>query len=154
MRLVKIEFVNDGEHVVYKGPQGPLRFRLDQSPETAALEEGDRLEFGMARQDLGTLDGGVAAWIAGEVYVLRRNGRSLVLEDGAGRPRAIARRARFGRMRLERPDGTEIAAVHGLDGKVAESADAVEVRLMLLLTIAGAARAIERRSVGDLLPFS
>jgi hypothetical protein len=151
--LVKIEFENDGEHVVYKGPQGPLRFRVDQSPETAALADGDRLEFGMARQDLDTLDGGVAAWIAGDVYVLRRDGRSLVLEDGAGRPRAIARRARFGRMRLERPGGIELALVHGLDGKVAESADAVEVRLLLLLTIAGAARAIERRSVGDLLPF-
>jgi hypothetical protein len=151
--LVKIEFENDGEHVVYKGPRGPLRFRVDQSPETAALEDGDRLEFGMARQDLDALDGGVGARIAGEDYTLRRDGRTLVLADAAGRPRAIARRARFGKLRLERPDGTALALVHGLDGKVAEGADAVEVRLMLLLTIAGAARAIDRRSVGDLLPF-
>jgi hypothetical protein len=151
--VVKIEFERDGEHVVYNGPQGPLRFRADQSPQTAELEGGDRLEFGMARQDLDSLDAGVAARIAGGDYTLRRDGRTLVLQDAGGAPRMIARRARFGRLRLERPDGSEVALVSGLDGKVDEAAGPVEVRLMVLLAVAGAARAIERRAVGSLLPF-
>jgi len=154
--LVKIDFERDGDHVVYTGPCGPLRFRADQDPATAVIvtpEGEDGMEFGMARTDLDALRSGVAVRIAGEDFRLRRDGKSLHLLDAAGRSRVIARRAMFGKTKLERPDGTVVATFLGLDGKVDERAEALEVRLLLLLAVSGATRAIERRASGDLLPI-
>jgi len=154
--LVKIDFERDGDDVVYSGPQGPLRFRAGQDPATAVIvtpEGEDRLEFGMARADLDTLRSGVAARIAGEDFQLRRDGKTLQLLDATGRERAVARRAMFGKTKIERPDGTVVATFLGLDGKVDEGAEPLEVRLLLLLAVSGATRAIERRAGGDILPI-
>jgi hypothetical protein len=154
--VVKFEVVNDGQRARYDGPHGPLWIGVGQDPSTAVLQAGDgedRLEFGMARQDLEALDAGVGARIDGGDYRLRRDGKTLLLLDASGQPRVIVRRARFGRLRLERPDGRKVAEFAGLEGKVDEQVAAVEVRLMLLLSLAAANRAIDRGAAGSLLPF-
>lgn len=153
--MVKFEVVNDGHRARYDGPHGPLWLSGHQDPSTAVLQASDgedRLEFGMARTDLEALDAGVRARIDRLEYRLRRDGRTLLLLDDSGRPRVIVRRARFGRLKLERPDGRKVAEFAGLDGKVDEAAEAVEVRLMLLLALSAANRAIDRGG-GSLLPF-
>jgi hypothetical protein len=154
--VVKFEVVNEGQRARYDGPHGPLWFSGHQDPSTAVLESADgedRLEFGMARDDLEALDAGVQARIEGADYRLRRDGKTLLLLDDSGRPRVIVRRARFGKLKLERPDGRKVAEFAGLEGKVDEVAEPVEVRLMLLLALSAANRAIDRGG-GSLLPFA
>jgi hypothetical protein len=106
----------------------------------------------MARRDLEALDTGVRARIDREDYQLRRDGKTLLLLDAGGRPRAMARRARFGKLKLERPDGRTVALFLGPAGKVDEQISALEVRLMLLVAVSGSHRAFERRG-GSLLPI-
>jgi hypothetical protein len=153
--VIKFEVANDGQRARYDGPHGPLWFSGHQDPATAVIEAEDgedRLEFGMARQDLEALDAGVGASIDGEDYQLRRDGKTLLLLDASGRPRALAKRARFGRLKLERPDGRKVAEFVGPTGKVDEQISALEVRFMLLLAISGSHRAIDRGG-GSLLPI-
>jgi hypothetical protein len=147
--------VNEGQRARYDGPHGPLWFSGHQDPSTAVVQAADgedRLEFGIARNDLEALDAGVRAQIDRGEYRLQRDGRTLLLLDDSGRPRVIVRRARFGRLKLERPDGRKVAEFAGLEGKVDDAADPVAVRLMLLLALSAANRAIDRGG-GSLLPF-
>lgn len=153
--MIKFEVVNDGQRARYDGPHGPLWFSGHQDPATAVVqaENGeDRLEFGMARQDLEALDAGVRARIDGGDYQLRRDGKTLLLIDASGHPQAMARRARFGKLKLERPDGRTVAQFAGPAGKVDEQISELEVRLMLLIVVSGSHRAIERGG-GALLPI-
>jgi hypothetical protein len=153
--VIKFEVVNEGERARYDGPHGPLWISVNQDPATAVLQAADsedRLEFGMARRDLEALDAGVRVRIDRVDYQLRRDGKTLVLLDASGRPQATAKRARLGRLKLERPDGRTVAQFLGPAGKVDEQISALEVRLMLLLALSGSHRAIERGG-GSLLPF-
>jgi hypothetical protein len=153
--VIKFEVVNDGQRARYDGPHGPLWISVNQDPSTAvvqAAETEDRLEFGMARSDLEALDAGVRARIDREDYQLRRDGKTLVLLDASGRPQATAKKARFGRLKLERADGRTVAQFLGPAGKVDEQISPLEVRLMLLLAVSGSQRAIERGG-GSLLPI-
>jgi hypothetical protein len=132
----------------YDGPHGPMTLPADPAgDETGVQTPGGeaQLAWGMRRHDEDALREGVAARIGGRELVLRREGRELVLSE-RGAPLARVRRRAFGKVELERADGTALATFKpSLSGEVEDAAGPDDVALMLLLMASGAANALERR---------
>jgi hypothetical protein len=140
MSPLALQFVvhdrDDGR--VYDGPHGPMTISPyhEAGRATVFTPHGDSaIEWSRELTDDVRLEGdGVAVHVAGAPSGhLRRAGRTLVLTDDDGTPRSVLRPRRFGKLRLERPDGTELATWRHDKGRVTDDAQAADVALMLLV---------------------
>jgi hypothetical protein len=131
-----VESGDDG--AVYDGLHGPMTIspHRDEGRATVLTPHGDSaIEWSRDLADDARLeDEGVAVHVAGAPSGhLRRSGRTLVLTDDDGTPRSVLRPKRFGKLRLERPDGTELATWRHSRGRVTDDAEPADVALMLLV---------------------
>ncbi len=123
---------------VYDGPHGPMTISpyRETGRATVLTPPGtSTIEWSRGLADDDRLEGeGVAVHVAGAPLAhLRRCGRTLTLTDDDGTPRSVLRPKRFGRLRLERPDGTQLATWRHDRGQVTDDAEAADVALMLLV---------------------
>ena len=121
----------------YDGPHGPMTVspRRHAGRSTVLTPHGEAaIAWSRDRADDAELEGeGIAVHVAGAPEAcLRRSGRVMTLSDLDGTPRSVLRK-RFGRLRLERPDGTLLATWRGRRGRVTDDADVADVVLMLLV---------------------
>jgi hypothetical protein len=134
----------------YEGPHGPAAIPANQQPDSTRVELASgsaELAWGMASDDRGLLEQGVAAKIGGRELALSLRGRTLELQDSSGAVAAVASRGRRGRVDIEGPDGTSLAWFKPtqLAGEVEEAAGPDDVAFMLLLLASNAGSALERR---------
>jgi hypothetical protein len=123
---------------VYDGPHGPMTIDTNHHTGRATVltpSGTSTIDWSRDLADDALLEAdGVAVHIAGAPSGrLRRSGRTLTLTDDDGTPRSVLRQKRFGRLRLERPDGTELATWRHYKGRVADAAEPADVALMLLV---------------------
>jgi len=123
---------------VYAGPHGPMTIGPghESGRATVLTPVGESaIEWSRDLADDERLEGeGVAVHIAGTPSArLRREGPSLMLVEDDGAVRSILCRRRFGKMRLERPDGAELATLRVDKGRVADAAEPADIALMLLI---------------------
>lgn len=128
----------DDGSVDYDGPHGPMTIpaRREEGRSTLLTAHGDSLIlWSRDMADDGQLEGeGVEVHVAGAPGArLRRDGHALVLTDDDGTQRSLLRSRHFGRLRLERPDGTELATWRHDKGRVTDEAQFADVALMLLV---------------------
>jgi hypothetical protein len=149
--MMALQFALEGrdDGALYDGPHGPMTispFR-DTGRSTVFTPQGDSMiEWSRGLSDDTRLENeGVAVHIAGAPSgFLRRAGRTLVVTDDDGTPRSVIRQKRFGKRRLERPDGTELATWRHDKGRVTDDADAADVALMLLVIASRVDRRLDR----------
>jgi hypothetical protein len=121
----------------YDGPHGPMTLTGDVENEHATVrtEQGEAtLAWSrLSAEDLTLENDGIPVdFGAAGAGRLRRHGRELRLDSDDGQTRAILRR-RFGRIRMERPDGTELATWKDYRGRVCAEAEFADVALMVLV---------------------
>lgn len=138
----------------YSGPHGPIDIPPDQPPDRTVVRwpAGEAwLDWSMRRNDRDALRAGVAASIGGRSLRLRREGRTLVLEED-GTIRALLRQRRGG-FQVEGPDGTRVAvATWSLKGRVEPVAAPGDVVLLVLAAVSGVTRTLDRRLPLPLFP--
>jgi hypothetical protein len=137
------------DRALYEGPHGPMTMpgRFDSGRVAVATPQGEAsIAWSPDLADDVELEGeGIAVQNAGVPSAcLRRAGRVLTVTDDDGTPRAVVRQKRFGRVRLERPDGVELATWHHFRGRVTDDAEFADVALMLLVMASRGDRRLDR----------
>ena len=138
--MMALQFRLEGRDkgALYEGPHGPMTISpyRDTGRSTVFTPQGDSvIEWSRdAADDVRLENEGSAVHIAGAPSGhIRRSGRTLIVTDDDGEPRSVLRPKRFGKLRLERADGTELATWRHHRGRVTDEAEASDVALMLLV---------------------
>lgn len=135
--------------IAYDGLHGPMTVVPSRDEEHSAVlgSRGEStIAWGRHSVDDRALEtDGVAVHVAGAPSArLVRVDRTLELRAEDGAVQAVIRPRRFGRMRLERADGTELVTWRGTRGKVDERAGFADVALVLLVIVSRIAQRLER----------